>query len=661
MSDALWLPNNPLDGIVRAMRIRRIKIVGWRNFQGVELNIAGDVGLVCLVGANGTGKSHVLELLSATAHHFGLSPGIELARGDPFTDPHTLIEVEVEVPRSLIASLDASFGDQAQYAAWDRTLLLTSTRNCGQHTILTLAGGVADPHPQKFAQEIINRIRNSTEVHHLRLDADRAYPKQTVPVHELGGAYETDWAESTFTKERAFRPTSMLYAEWLKYLLSLENQAGARLMQETRRARDQGLPDPNFVDHFNDYKGALKEVLPHIVFTGIDTGKKIAIFDTTGMELTFDQLSGGEREIAFILGQIDRFHLRRGLFLLDEPELHLNCDLIRTWIRYLSGTVTTGQVWIATHSLEAVEAAGAEHSFLLERDQTSKKVISAFSLSDRPVISALARTVGSPAFSISQLTFVFVEGEPGLGERDRYRRIIGNEQEIRITECGGCAEVERRSKALTDLATESAQPLKLRAVVDRDWRSSPEIARLEAKGIFVLPVHEIENLFLHPETLAHILSQNGMAGSSTDLIRTVCDQRAGIWLYEYTVAQPQKEPHPADLGASIKAAIYGRDWNAFASMPAAIDAILGAATDTEQEAKDKFRAVFIAAVAAYTRLRTSDNLWKRCEGKEVFNTLHRQLGFSSASVAEKAIAKVWADNPNLFPTEAAALRSFIVA
>ena len=80
------------------------------------------------------------------------------------------------------------------------------------------------------------------------------------------------------------------------------------------------------------------------------------MFDTTGLELSFHQLSGGEREIAFLVGQIDRFRLREGIFLIDEPELHLNADLIRAWVSYLTSTVSVGQIWLATHSLEAVEA-----------------------------------------------------------------------------------------------------------------------------------------------------------------------------------------------------------------------------------------------------------------------------------------------------------------
>lgn len=70
------------------MRIRSIRINRWRHFENIELQLDSDTGLVCIVGANGTGKSHLLELIATCAHRLGLSQGIEIPRGDPFSDPH---------------------------------------------------------------------------------------------------------------------------------------------------------------------------------------------------------------------------------------------------------------------------------------------------------------------------------------------------------------------------------------------------------------------------------------------------------------------------------------------------------------------------------------------------------------------------------------------
>lgn len=52
--------------------------------------------------------------------------------------------------------------------------------------------------------------------------------------------------------------------------------------------------------------------------------------------------------------------------------------------------------------------------------------------------------------------------------------------------------------------------MRIGGVVDRDFRSNAE-ATVFANGssIFVLPVHEVENFFLHPGTIDLLLAQNG--------------------------------------------------------------------------------------------------------------------------------------------------------
>ena len=80
-------------------------------------------------------------------------------------------------------------------------------------------------------------------------------------------------------------------------------------------------------------------------------------------------------------------------------------------------------MWLATHSLEAVEAAGQRATFVLERNDSNRKVDSISRLDERPVLSALSRAVGTPAFSISRLAFVFIEGEENIGERERFRQL----------------------------------------------------------------------------------------------------------------------------------------------------------------------------------------------------------------------------------------------
>ena len=396
-----------------------------------------------------------------------------------------------------------------------------------------------------------------------------------------------------------------------------------------------------------------------MVFTGVDSKKRTLLFDTTGLELTFDQLSGGEREIAFLIGQIDRFGLRQGLFLLDEPELHLNADLIRMWVAYLTGTVQTGQIWLATHSLEAVEAAGQQATFVLERNEQTRKVDSLDRLDTRPVLSALSRAVGTPAFSISKLLFIFVEGEEGVGERERFRKLSGLLQNVRFMECGSCNEVLRRVAAIKALANEAEAGIRIGGIVDRDFRTDANVSAIYDDGVFVLPVHETENFFIHPATLAVLLQQNGHSELvPANLIRDAADARAGSWIFQHTMATQNAKSLPGVSMAAKKCAKaltwaeLNADWNT------AIQRIVSkSGYDTDNQSK--LQGLLEISANSYAHKRDADSLWKVCEGKQVLNDVARTVGFAGAPALTQAVFVAWARDGAQIPEELTAFREYL--
>ena len=643
------------------MRIRQINIAQWRHFENIELRIDDDTGLVCIVGANGTGKSHLLELIAACAHHLGLSQGIEIPRGDPFSDPHELslrfflAEGISEVVEQGVAALEG-------FDQWDRTLMISSRKEeQGGVNVIIEAGGIEDDgRRRQFANQVVNHLRQTQDVHFLTLDADRAYPKKNIHANEVAQAYEIDWAGQEYMRGRSFKPSATLYDEWIKYFLAQENQSGNLLIADIRRARESCQPEPVFNDHFLAYKDALQRVLPHLMFAGVNSRGRTLLFDTTGLELNFNQLSSGEREIAFLIGQIDRFGLRQGLFLLDEPELHLNADLIRTWVGYLSGTVENGQVWLATHSLEAVEAAGQQATFVLERDEETRKVDTVARLDTRPLLSALSRAVGTPAFSISQLRFAFVEGEEALGERERFRKLSGVLQDVRFLECGSCNEVVRRVAAIGALAIEAEAGIRVGGIVDRDFRTDAQVAALRNDdGVYALDVHETENLFLHPDTLRILLAQHGRAEiDPVELIKDAADSRAGSWIFQHTMSTPRASDLPA-IPSVAKDHAKTLTWNDFnRDQATAIQGILDL-TRFGHDDSNRLRQILEISANAYGRKRAEDRLWEKCEGKQVLNRIAVGVGFSGAPALEQATFAAWKAEGAVIPEELLSFRAYI--
>lgn len=641
------------------MRIRKIEIARWRNFEDIAIDLSDDQSLICIVGANGTGKSHLLELISAAAHHLGLSAGIQIPRGNPFDDLDHQFGVVVHLPEGVSPTLDPPFNVPGQYEAWDRTLKVESKHAEGSRDLQIYAGGIVDSAQQKqFAQEVIARLRKSQGVHHLSLDADRAYPRRSLQTHEMAQAFETKWETTEFTKGRSFHPTDTLYGEWIKYCLAKENRAANLFYQEARRANETGVEAPKFVDTFGSYRSSLREVMPHLLFAGADQERRALLFDTSGMELRFDQLSGGEREIAFLVGQIDRFGLKHGLFLLDEPELHLNPDLVRIWVAHLAKTVETGQVWLATHSLEAVEAAGQNSTVLLERNQDTRRVKSAGFLENRPVYSALSRAVGTPAFSINELRFVFIEGKEAIGERERYRRICDLMEDTRFMECGSCNEVARRVSDIRKLATTAQQDIRVAGIVDRDWRSTAQSEEFAKKhDVFVLPVHEVENLFLDPKTLKNLAQQNGYDDFDyTVSLQSACDHRAGGWIIQ-AVCSSQS----LDVGSEGRAVAHSMSWAQIeGDVESAMNQIAEASGAVDDE-KTKLAQKLMLYARMYKRKRQEPDLWKICEGKEVLKKICGEIGFADTRSLEGAASKSWSESEANVPDEVKKLRQYVLS
>lgn len=645
------------------MRVSRLIIRRWRNLRDVDLEADEDAALVCLVGENGAGKSSVLEVLSAAAHHLGISQGVQNSRGDVFAETHDL-EITVRVPTTdlpLPETFTTDNGPQDLAARWNGELHLRSKRDQTTVEFTISAGGFPATElelAKVLAASIVNALRDRQETQHLYLDADRAYPPTEIPLHEYGQIISQQWKDPNTTRQSAFQPARTLYTEWIKYFVGLDELESSKYVTAIRRARDQNQPEPRFEDPFANYANTVRAVLPHLRFAGVakEPGRpRTPIFDSAGIELAFSSLSGGEREIAFLIGQIDRFQLRRGLLLIDEPELHLNPDLLRTWLAFLRDTIASGQVWIATHSLEAVEVAGPSATFVFERDPGSRLVAAPACLDGRPVLSALSAAVGSPAFAINRLRFVYIEGDRQSRERERFYSVCGEPHVNRFLEGGGCREVLRRLRDIESLAQESQEQLHVGGVIDRDFRSDSEVHDLHRDyPVHVLGCHEIENLYLHPSAIDVLLTRGQVSGTALTHIQTAADQHAGLWIADHAAAN---FPDDHDIPKHARSGLAGHSfaqimtgWNTHRdnSVQRMVDADKG-----------QWRDLLDAALAEYKRLRTTDDWYRKCLGKQTLGAITKVLGYRSTEILERHVVGLWNIGEVATPPDLDELRTYV--
>ena len=196
------------------MRITHISIDSWRNYNDIKIDIAEETTLVCLVGENGTGKSGLLELISAASHHIGISPGVDQARGDPFNEPHSILIKFRLLPFMVeVIKTNSNFAGYARdmLNEWDCSLTLRSSNLQGTVRVVTAESINDELSKQPFASAVISALREQKETFHLFLDADRAYPPMTIQTHQWAEALQQDVESEAYSKQWAYRQTQTLY------------------------------------------------------------------------------------------------------------------------------------------------------------------------------------------------------------------------------------------------------------------------------------------------------------------------------------------------------------------------------------------------------------------------------------------------------------------
>jgi len=120
-------------------------------------------------------------------------------------------------------------------------------------------------------------------------------------------------------------------------------------------------------DYFYNVKKPLKSKLPITV-------KELCLSDEYQTQITYDDLSDGEAQLIEILAMARLFSSKNTLFLLDEPETHLNPAWRTYFHTYLAKALQpkfeqNTQVLLSTHSPFMISSLRKNNVFLFKRDR----------------------------------------------------------------------------------------------------------------------------------------------------------------------------------------------------------------------------------------------------------------------------------------------------
>jgi len=347
----------------RAIQIRWMRIVDYKGIDTLEIEfprpkMAGNLDVAVMGSRNGLGKTSVLECcallligLSLHVHEIDLKyrryrtvdlpdmiirAGVSITRleGKIIIGDKT-IDLSIEIDKSGIARVNRKPKTQLkdQEDSMDKRELIA-------HFVSTVSG----QNPNPLLSE------NFLYFH--------SYRKVQEGNPELGMMIDEENVRRRIRPPGYDVPISTFKLQILRSMMSQ-----AKLFEEWDDDQSQDILTKlnELVEH---YAGGRIEKLRPSADNTVDF--RVQPIDG-GHSFTFDGLSSGQKEIIATLFLIwYQTRNKPGIVLIDEPELHLNPEWHRDFVRQLERIAPNNQYIIATHSEDIFASVDKDHRFLLQ-------------------------------------------------------------------------------------------------------------------------------------------------------------------------------------------------------------------------------------------------------------------------------------------------------
>lgn len=255
---------------------------------------------------------------------------------------------------------------------------------------------------------------------------------------------------------------------------SRENPANAALAPEAK---------------IDKLKSIWESVLPHRHLVILGGNIKTKTIGSEYQEYSASDMSDGERVIFYLIGQ-SLLAQKDAVLIFDEPELHINKSVLaKLWDEIESARPDCAFLYI-THDIDFSASRHAATKFALRAYRKLPK--DAWDIESIPDDSQLPDDIVATIVG-SRRPVLFVEGDGGSLDSALYRRVYNT---LTVVPVGSCEKVIRTVAAFA--ARPELHRVGCAGIVDADGRTDEEAAFLETRGVYRLPVSEVENLMLLP-------------------------------------------------------------------------------------------------------------------------------------------------------------------
>lgn len=255
---------------------------------------------------------------------------------------------------------------------------------------------------------------------------------------------------------------------------------------------------------FERLNGIWQRILPH---RSLDiSGDDIKVIAHDGQPYPAADMSDGERAAFYLIGQTLAAEPDT-LIIFDEPELHLHRAIMSRLWDELEAVRPDCAFVVISHDLEFV-AARSGQKFVLKDYKPPN-----WTIEDVPSHSGFPEELTTLILG-SRKPLLFVEGADSSLDIAIFRACY---PDWTVVPRGSCEQVIH--SVVTMRANEILTRVTCAGIVDADDYTSDEIAYFSSKRIEVLPVSEIENLFMLPNVIEAIAVIEGHSGKELESVR----------------------------------------------------------------------------------------------------------------------------------------------
>lgn len=513
------------------MKLKKLYIQNYKNLKDITIDFESGNGLTMLIGNNGSGKSNVLEAISAIFHDAYKAPAQRKLKGSSceYFVSYELYEKDLVIERK---SGRLSFYVNGYLCRREEFIRTYMPRN-----VIGVYSGEEDrlwtDFYEPYYSAYIHKIKFNLPMDSMKLMFINKYYWNIALVILL-------ISENPSLSEFVNDELNIHSVENIEFEFNLNNY------EKTDNAKLKAFIDRINPQHVKKVSYSISE-LKHTVFydtlianngdyivtasgenyvvnSGIDDQeffneliqaympKKEKII--RGIEIHFNgnlttkQLSEGEKKLILIKAILEIVADEKTLLLFDEPDAHLH-EGRKSTMYNLMCEYPNRQIVLATHSPTFVDIADGDQIRLIKSDVDGNAYIYA---TDK--VEAIRQLTGSRFNAFLEKPILFCESTPTGVENELYPILF---PDYKVIPSGGHDEVIRNVRAYnTVLGDDTHRAI---GIIDWDYMNNEQIEALKLKSIYTLHVVEIENVLMDMFLLNAAREQFCADDNSVDKVR----------------------------------------------------------------------------------------------------------------------------------------------